>query len=170
MSSIRRIRRHKQPVHRADFRLILTSHRREDMTQNRVVANADGIILLNRTAPDTPHRLNRLLLRHPLQVFPDIPVAELIIGSVDIVRRGYNQVQFLMLRKRLHNIRIFLVGGIRDCADSHKQQELPMRFHIQKHNLFHEIVFDKRREFIGDGGARRPTLQVFQPVGNEQVV
>lgn len=45
-----------------------------------------------------------------------------------------------------------------------------MRVHLEEHNLLYDVVFYKRREFIGDGGVGCPSLQMFQPVGDEEFV
>jgi len=57
----------------------------KQLLNDGVVAESRRVLLLNVVSTYTSERLNRFLLRHICQVFPDDFVAKLVIRAVNIV-------------------------------------------------------------------------------------
>jgi len=62
----------------------------EESLNHIVITEPDGIVLLNIISPNTPHGLKCLLLRHFCEVLTNKPMAELVVRTINIVRRGNN--------------------------------------------------------------------------------
>ncbi len=85
------------------------------------ISKPDCICLLHISSTYAPHRLQNLLLRQ-VQIFPNIPMTELVIGPIDIITRRNYHKETLVVRQFFHNlcIRHAIMGH--QNSDPHHQQ------------------------------------------------
>jgi len=108
----------EEPIHIQDFRLILFPLKQ--FINQAIGSKAHTIVLLKFIAANAPHRLNTFLLAHRRQVIANIPMAELIIRPVNVIRRRYNHKEFLFLCHFFHNLGIPHTFMLRKDPDAHQ--------------------------------------------------
>jgi len=108
----------KQPIHVAC--LWAFAFTAEQHMYRFIIAEPDGVFLLNTISSNAPNCLDNFFLRQP-HLFADIPVTELIIRSVNIIPRCDYQIERLLVSHLFHNLRVIYAFVLCENTDTHHQ-------------------------------------------------
>ena len=94
----------EQPAH--IFGFYVGCRGQPQFRQQGFVAESDRVLLLYIAAPHSAHGLQNLLLCHVGQIFPQKCVTELVIGAIDVVAGGNDQIQVLLVGQLFHDFHV----------------------------------------------------------------